>query len=101
MKPTMRFASVRAFAVTTMMLVPVAMLGCGGEPDVSTDAILGNLSPELRGSTESHEIAEKNLAVTNDTNSRLFFDDIGRVLYTDHPSRLSPLPVTGTSGNPR
>ena len=35
------------------------------------------------------------------TASYRVFDDLGRAFYTDHPSRLSPYPVTYTSGNPR
>jgi hypothetical protein len=32
---------------------------------------------------------------------RMFWDDLGRSLYTDQPSRLSPLPTTSLSGTPR
>ncbi len=76
--------------------------GCQTDPnDVSFYAIRHSLSPELRGAVDTQDDADRHLAVTNDTNSRSFMDDLGRVFYTDHPSRLSPLPIAYTSGNPR
>jgi hypothetical protein len=76
--------------------------GCQSDPqDVSYSAIAGNVSPELQGSTERPVDVNRNVAATADMNARLFWDDLGRAFYTDHPSRLSPLPISGTSGNPK
>ncbi len=76
--------------------------GCQTDPnDVSFSAIRHSLTPELRGAVDTPDDADRHLAVTNDTNSRLLMDDLGRMFYTNHPSRLSPLPIVYTSGNPR
>ncbi len=81
------------------------LVGCSSSPsspyDVSFSAIRGNLSPELRGMTDRPVDDQRNLSVAYDQNERMLFDDLGRAFYTDHPSRLSPYPVTYTSGNPR
>ena len=89
--------------LTLLAAAPLALAACQSSTvdDVSYDAIVGNLSPELMGMTERPVDVDRNIQLTSDFNSRMFFDDIGRVLYTDHPSRLSPLPITGTSGNPK
>lgn len=79
------------------------LAGCGssGPHSVSFGAISGNLTPELQGLTDRPVDDERNLAVANNQNGRMFADDLGRVFYTDHPSRLAPYPITYTSGNPR
>ena len=88
-------------AILPLALVLLAA-GCASDPqDVSYSAIAGNLSPELRGSTERPVDTNRNISATSDMNARLFWDDLGRTFYTDQPSRLSPLPITGTSGVPR
>ncbi len=89
--------------LTLGALGAAVLVGCSSSshPDVSFDAIRGNLTPELQGLTDRPVDDERNLAVTNNMNLRLMNDDLGRALYTDHPSRLSPYPITSTSGNPR
>ena len=69
--------------------------------DVSFDAIRADLTPELLAVSDRPVDEQRNLAVTNNQNLRLMFDDLGRAFYTDHPTRLSPYPITYTSGNPR
>jgi len=69
--------------------------------DVSYKTISRDLTPELQGSVERRIDADRNEAVTANLQWRLLSDDLGRLFYTDHPTRLSPLPVTGTSGMPR
>lgn len=94
----------RTLAGLTLGALAAALLvGCGSSSpyDVSFDAISGNLTPELQGLTDRPVDEQRNLAVTNNMNWRLMFDDLGRAFYTDHPSRLSPYPITYTSGNPR
>lgn len=92
---------------TVRILVPALALaclaGCNGSNgnDVSYDAIVSDLSPEMRGTTERPVDVDRNVHITAHLNSRLFWDDLGRFFYTDHPSRLSPLPVNGSSGRPR
>ena len=75
--------------------------GCESEKDVSTNAILGDLSPEMLGLVETPARARANSDITEDFNSRMFYDDLGRALYTDQPSRLTPYPMGSPSGIPR
>lgn len=80
------------------------LVGCSSPSspyDVSFDAIRGNLTPELRAMTDRLVDEQRNMAVAHNQNDRMFYDDLGRAFYTDHPSRLSPYPITYTSGNPR
>ncbi len=94
----------RILAGLTLAILGGAVLaGCGGSNanNVSFGAISGDLTPELQGLTDRPVDDERNVAVANNQNGRMFADDLGRVFYTDHPSRLAPYPITYTSGNPR
>ncbi len=91
-------------ACLTVLAGSVSLLaGCqgSGTGDVSYAAISGNLTPELAGLVERPIDVDRNLSATNNQNWRMFSDDWGRLFYTDHPSRLSPMPIVQTSGNPR
>ena len=88
-------------ATLTALAVGCQTLSPGDPTDVSFDSIRGDLTPELRGLRTRQVDAKRNLAVTNNMNVRMFWDDLGRVFYTDHPSRLSPYPIMYTTGNPR
>ncbi len=81
------------------------LVGCSSSPtspyDVSFDAIRGDLTPELRAMTGRLVDEQRNMAVAFNQNGRMFYDDLGRAFYTDHPTRLSPYPITYTSGHPR
>ena len=89
--------------LTLGALGAAVLVGCSSSSphNVSFDAISGNLTPELQGLTDRPVDNQRNVAVTNNQNWRMMSDDLGRVFYTDHPSRLSPYPITYTSGNPR
>ena len=94
----------RVFARLSLAgLMIAAVAGCqvSNPGDVSFDAIRYDPSPELQGLLDLPVDAQRNLAVSNNQNWRMMMDDLGRMLYTDHPSRLSPYPITYTSGNPR
>ena len=94
----------RVFARLSLAgLMIAAVAGChvSNPGDVSFDAIRYDPSPELQGLLDRPVDAQRNLAVSNNQNWRMMMDDLGRMLYTDHPSRLSPYPITYTSGNPR
>ena len=88
-------------ALTVLAGCAAALAGCSSTDNVSYNAITWNLTPELHGMSERGVDANRHLATTNNANVRMFFDDVGRTFYTDHPSRLSPMPVVYTSGNPR
>ena len=78
-----------------------AMLtGCSSSRSYSESSIYSNLTPELKTLSERPSDVRRNLAVVNNANLRMLGDDLGRVFYTNHPSRLSPFPVVSYSGIP-
>jgi hypothetical protein len=88
--------------LSAALLVPVLLTGCKSNPeDVSYRSISRNLSPELQTSHERPIDVDVNFKVTQNLEWRMFWDDMGRVFYTDNPSRLRPGPTIYTSGNPR
>ena len=86
-------------SIAATVLFAMTMGGCHSE--TSLHSILNDLTPELSGTAEREVDIDRNFAVAKDQNCRMFRDDWGRVWYTDHPSRLSPMPITYTSGMPR
>lgn len=87
--------AIMLFGVSTSLLL---MPGCSG---TSHKAITRKLTPELRGLSMRPVDAHNATAITNNQNWRMFSDDLARTFYTDHPTRLSPYPITYTSGQPR
>lgn len=88
----------------SVVLVALAagLTGCGYDiNDVSYDNIVKNITPELAGSFQRQWDEDFNVALNNSHDLRLMSDEITRMWYLDHPSRLSPLPVMYTSGMPR
>ena len=75
--------------------------GCSSDP-MATDfkSINGNLTPELMSTAQRPQDVDRALAYTNNANVRMFWDDMGRAFYTDHPSMLSPYPIVNASGTP-
>lgn len=61
--------------------------------DVSADSIFNDLTPELLGMSSRHIDARRDAAVTGNINWRMFWDDWGRALLLDRPSRLTPMAV--------
>lgn len=76
--------------LTVLCAAGLVLSGCGRE-----------LSPNFSGLALTNAEARNSRAVMRDQNYRMISDDWNRMWYTDHPSRLSPFPVTYTSGNPR
>ena len=75
--------------------------GCKSSKDhYSYHAITNNLTPELQGLSERPVDIDRNVAVVENVNLRLFWGDLGRVWYMDRPSILSPFPTVSTSGQP-
>ena len=77
--------------------------GCSssGSGDVSYGSITGNPTPHLSGMVERPVDIDRNMVFARNHNWRMLSDDLGRVFLTNHPSQLSPLPITRTSGMPR
>lgn len=76
-------------------------LGCSDSNETSFDSIKGDPTPELLTQVERPVDAERNYAMMSNQNWRMFWQDIGRALYIDHPSRLSPVSAVYTSGQRR
>ncbi len=89
--------------LTLLAAIAGCIAGCqtSNPDDVSYSAISGNLTPELKGTAERPVDIDSHMAYWGDSNLRMLSDDLGRVFYTDHPSRLSPFPIVYTSGMPR
>ena len=75
--------------------------GCKSSKDYySYNSIKGNLTPELQGLTERQVDIDRNIAVSENVEWRLFWGDLGRVWMLDNPSTLSPYRTISTSGQP-
>lgn len=95
----MKMFTPRSLCSATLLLATVALAGC--HSDSAYHRVRGNLTPELQGLHERPVDVDRNMRVAQNQLWRSFSDDLGRVFYTDHPSRLTPMPVVDTSGNPR
>ena len=86
-----------------LTVAAVALVGCSQQnPDwVSYESISDNLTPELQTLTERPIDVDVNMAVAGNQTWRMIWEDMGRAWYSDHPSRLTPYPITYTSGKPR
>jgi len=90
-------------ATLALLAAAAGLVGCASDSssDTSYGAIVGDLTPELQTTTERPVDVDRNMAVAKNQNWRMMWDDLGRIFYTDHPSRLSPYPIMYTSGVPR
>lgn len=78
------------------------LTGCSADP-MATDfkSVKSNLSPELTSVAERDEDIDRNIATTFEQNGRMFWNDLGRAMYVDRPSFMSPYPIMPTGGQPR
>ncbi|MDY7110108.1 MAG: hypothetical protein SYC29_15865 [Planctomycetota bacterium] len=92
-----------ALSLTALLTLAALLAGCqaGNGSTVSYKAVSHDLTPELRGLEQRPIDVDAHLSYMINHNWRAMSDDLGRLFYTDHPSRLSPFPVTKTSGQPR
>ena len=90
-----------AIGLTALSVLVVALGGCSSPGDASYGAISRDLTPDLKGLAERPIDTDAHMAYAANTEWRTFWEDWGRMWYTDHPSRLSPFPIAYTSGMPR
>jgi len=86
-----------------LLAATITLTGCqksSTEEDVSYFAITRNLTPELLTLSERPIDVDRNMAVQRNQNYRMFWGDLGRFIYTDRASDLSPYPIQRTSGIP-
>ena len=89
------------FAVCALTAT-TALVGCStaSSDDVSLGAVTSNMTPELRTLNQRPVDVKRHMAYTKNVNSRMFWEDLGRFFYTDHPSRLNPIEIVSVSGKP-
>ncbi|MDP7009492.1 MAG: hypothetical protein QGI78_07980 [Phycisphaerales bacterium] len=78
------------FAIATLVL----LAGCTGNR-----VGLKNVAPTMDTLSQTHTDVNVDLVMVDNQNERMYQEDLGRVWYTNRPSRLSPLPVVNTTGN--
>ena len=74
----------------------VLLFGCTGN-----QASLENITPSMDTLAQTYTDTDVDLSVTDNKNLRMAQEDLGRVWYTNRPSRLTPYPVVNTTGNPQ
>jgi hypothetical protein len=84
--------------------VAACLAGCSSSnspSSVSYSAIRNDLTPELATIAQRPIDVDKDLALTDNFNLRMLGSDLGRVFYTNRPSRLSPdfIPSLGVGRN--
>jgi hypothetical protein len=80
----------------TCLALPLAA-GCSSNPNsVSISSIRGNLTPEVKGVSETNYDQANNQAIIENIQWREASDDIDRILLLDQPSTLSPYPFVST-----
>lgn len=67
------------------------LVGCSSESQY--DAIRADLTPELETLHERQSDMDNSWTIMMDENGRMFVEDLGRVFYTNRPSRLTPEPM--------
>lgn len=83
-------------SVVAVSLLTTAVLGACASDDYSYTAakeIQGNATPNLDTLSQRRVDIDNTIAVTFDTNGRLFNEDMGRFWLLDRPSRLTPTPM--------
>lgn len=100
--PMTRFTPrIASCALLAGLACTLLIAGCKSDKDhYSYRAISKNLTPELQGIAERPVDIDRNMAVAENVDLRLFWGDLGRVWYMDRPSILSPFPTVSTSGQP-
>ncbi|MEZ6242443.1 MAG: hypothetical protein R3B57_05310 [Phycisphaerales bacterium] len=86
----------RAVRNTIALAATAALLaGCSSGPKHAGNVgkYRNNPSPALTTLAKRPADNRNSLAIMEDTNWRMFWEDGARVLYIDRPSRLSPKPI--------
>ena len=76
-----------ALSVTVACVAAVCLGGC-----------YNNVAPEMKGLSLTKREVKLDRKVAMNQNTRMISDDLAHTFLLDHPSRLSPYPVTYTSG---
>lgn len=75
----------------------VSLVGCttaASQADYAqAERVRADLTPELDTLYQRPDDISNTLTIMADENGRMFWEDLGRVMYTNRPSRLTPEPV--------
>lgn len=74
-------------------LAAVASLAACSTTSADPMTIRADPTPELMTLYERPSDVANNLAIMVNENRRMFWEDLGRALYWDRPSRLTPEPM--------
>ncbi|HMN95185.1 MAG TPA: hypothetical protein PKC43_02360 [Phycisphaerales bacterium] len=95
MKTTAR----KSFAGLAIVTALCAVGGCQSDPNaVSFNSIKRDITPEMMTLTERPVDVDRNIAMNWNQNLRGAWMDLGRAMYWDQPSMLSPHGPIETSG---
>lgn len=87
--------------IGVLALAGVLATGCASGRGVSDNAIASHPSPEVQSIAHSKADIKFSMAYMRNQNGRMMWDDLGRFMFYDHPSRLSPYPILSLNGKPR
>ena len=92
--------SIVMIPLTCALLLLLGGCGSSNPNNVSVDSIRGNLTPEVRGTSETPNDISNNMAIVGNIQLRQASDDLGRIFLFDQPSTLSPYPIGPTGRDP-
>ena len=72
----------------------VLCTGCTSQQKIMTD-----ITPSMKTLSQTQSEIDISINMTDNQNMRMVEEDLGRVWYTNRPSRLSSFPVVNTTGN--
>jgi uncharacterized lipoprotein YajG len=80
------------FTFSTASLILFA--GC-----TSKQTIMSDITPAMQTLSQTQNDVNIDINMTDNQNLRMAEEDLGRVWYTNRPSRLSSFPVVNTTGS--
>ena len=89
-----------SLATAFIMLLIVGGCTSSNPKNVSISSIRGNLTPEVRGTSETSYDIDNNMAIVGNIQLRQASEDLGRLFLFDQPSTLSPYPIVPTGLDP-
>ena len=101
LKNAMRHTSLLvSLASAIIMLLMVGGCASSKPSNVSISSIRGNLTPKVRGTSETSYDIDNNLAIIGNIQLRQASDDLDRIFLFDQPSTLSPYLIVPTGRDP-
>ena len=89
-----------SLASAFIMLLMVGGCASSKPSNVSISSIRGNLTPEVRGTSETSYDIDNNMAIIGNIQLRQASDDLDRIFLFDQPSTLSLYLIVPTGRDP-